>query len=117
MSSRAETIQHRASRENGLRSSEIKQQNLARLRIKPSQGQLLFAHGSGLARVQFDPVHSDPSPNHVHPRGAFRAQTVQKFDAALELNYTIFDFGARAGRTAAAGAELLTANFALKAIR
>jgi outer membrane protein len=42
----------------------------------------------------------------------FYRQTIQTFQAALELNYTIFDFGARAGRIAAARAELLTANFA-----
>ncbi|MCU1260456.1 MAG: outer rane efflux protein [Bryobacterales bacterium] len=47
------------------------------------------------------------------PLGAqFYRQTVQTFEAALELNYTIFDFGARAGRIAAAGAELFAANFA-----
>jgi outer membrane protein len=42
----------------------------------------------------------------------FYRQTVQTFGGALELNYTVFDFGARAGRIAAARAELLTANFA-----
>ena len=42
----------------------------------------------------------------------FYRQTVQTFEGALELNYTIFDSGARAGRIAAARAELLAANFA-----
>lgn len=42
----------------------------------------------------------------------FYRQTVQTFGGALELNYTIFDFGARAGRIAAAGAELLATDFA-----
>src|SRR5216683_5129759 len=42
----------------------------------------------------------------------FYRQTVQTFEGALELNYTIVDFGARAGRITAAKAELLTANFA-----
>ena len=42
----------------------------------------------------------------------FYRQTVQTFAATLDLNYTIFDFGAGAGRIAAAQAELLTANFA-----
>src|SRR4030088_559771 len=42
----------------------------------------------------------------------FYRQTVQTFEGALELNYTIFDFGGRAGRIAAARAALLTANFA-----
>ena len=42
----------------------------------------------------------------------FYRQTIQTFQGALELNYTIFDFGARAGRIAAARAEVLAANFA-----
>ncbi len=42
----------------------------------------------------------------------FYRQTVQTFGGALELNYTIFDFGARAGRIATAGAELLGTDFA-----
>jgi outer membrane protein TolC len=39
-------------------------------------------------------------------------QTFQDFQVALDLNYTVFDFGARAGRIAAARAEVLAANFA-----
>ena len=39
-------------------------------------------------------------------------QTVQTFGGALDLNYTIFDFGERAGRIAATRTELLAANFA-----
>jgi outer membrane protein len=42
----------------------------------------------------------------------FYRQTYQTFEGALELTYTILDFGARAGRIAAARAEVLTANFA-----
>jgi outer membrane protein TolC len=42
----------------------------------------------------------------------FFRQTVQTFGGTLQLNYTIFDFGARAGRIDAARAELLAANFA-----
>jgi outer membrane protein len=42
----------------------------------------------------------------------FFRQTVQTFAVAFELNYTIFDFGARAGRISAARAEVLAANFA-----
>src|ERR1700730_14619512 len=42
----------------------------------------------------------------------FYRQTVQTFEGALELNYTIFDFGARVGRIASAGAELLATDFA-----
>ena len=42
----------------------------------------------------------------------FVRQTVGDFQVALNLNYTIFDFGARAGRINAAKAEALAANFA-----
>jgi outer membrane protein TolC len=42
----------------------------------------------------------------------FYRHTMQTFEGALELNYTIFDFGARAGRIAAAKAQVLAANFA-----
>ena len=42
----------------------------------------------------------------------FYRQTVPVFEASLELNYTIFDFGARRGRIAAESARLLEANFA-----
>ena len=42
----------------------------------------------------------------------FYRQTTQSFDLALDLNYTIFDFGARRGRIDAAKAELLAADFA-----
>lgn len=43
--------------------------------------------------------------------GFFR-QTIQDFQVALDLNYTIFDFGARSGRIDAAKAQVLAANFA-----
>ncbi len=42
----------------------------------------------------------------------FYRQTAQTFEGSLELNYTIFDFGARAGRIAAAQAEQISVNFA-----
>jgi outer membrane protein TolC len=42
----------------------------------------------------------------------FYRQTQQTFAGTLDLNYTIFDFGARAGRIAATRTGLLTANFA-----
>jgi outer membrane protein len=42
----------------------------------------------------------------------FYRQTVQQFDGELDLTYTIFDFGGRAGRIGAARADLLAANFA-----
>lgn len=42
----------------------------------------------------------------------FDLQTVQNFEAALDLSYTVFDFGARRGRINVARAQLLAANFA-----
>ena len=42
----------------------------------------------------------------------FVRQTVETLRVAFEVNYTVFDFGARAGRIDAAKAELLAANFA-----
>jgi len=42
----------------------------------------------------------------------FFRQTIGDFDVVLNLNYTIFDFGARAGRINAAKAESLATNFA-----
>lgn len=44
--------------------------------------------------------------------GQFYRQTVPVFEASLELNYTIFDFGARRGRIGAESARVLAANFA-----
>jgi outer membrane protein len=43
---------------------------------------------------------------------SFLRQTVAAFGPALQLDYTMFDFGARAGRIATARAELAGANFA-----
>ena len=42
----------------------------------------------------------------------FYGQVAQDFQVELDLNYTIFDFGARSGRINAAKAQLLAANFA-----
>jgi len=42
----------------------------------------------------------------------FHGQTIQSFQLALDLNYTVFDFGARSGRIDAARARLLSTNFA-----
>src|SRR5246500_4907284 len=42
----------------------------------------------------------------------FHGQTIQSFQLALDLNYIVFDFGARSGRIDAARARLLSANFA-----
>src|ERR1700747_3766674 len=40
----------------------------------------------------------------------FHGQTIQSFQLALDLNYTVFDFGARSGRIDAARARLLSSN-------
>jgi outer membrane protein len=48
----------------------------------------------------------------VYLTDQFFRQTIADFQVALNLNYTIFDFGARAGRINAAKAEALSANFA-----
>jgi outer membrane protein len=42
----------------------------------------------------------------------FDRQTVESFGGALDLNYTIFDFGGRTSRIAAVRADSLAANFA-----
>lgn len=42
---------------------------------------------------------------------SFHIQTMWESEGGLDLNYTIFDFGARAGRISAAKAEVLAANF------
>jgi outer membrane protein len=42
----------------------------------------------------------------------FYRQTVQDFEVAVQLNYTVFDFGARSGRIDAAKAETLASNLA-----
>lgn len=47
----------------------------------------------------------------VYLATSFFRQTIGDFQVALNLNYTLFDFGARAGRIAAARAEALAANF------
>jgi outer membrane protein len=41
----------------------------------------------------------------------FWSQTLETLQASMELNYTILDFGARAGRITAARAEVLAADF------
>ena len=42
----------------------------------------------------------------------FYRQTIPAFEVALDLNYTVFDFGARRGRISAEAAKVLAANFA-----
>src|SRR5258708_7590548 len=71
----------------------------------------------GVARRELYPtvaavVLSETDRSEVLLASRFYRQTVQSFGGALDLNYTIFDFGGRAGRIAAARADLLAANFA-----
>jgi len=49
---------------------------------------------------------------HAYLEDRFFRQTFGDFEVALNLDYTVFDFGARAGRINAAKAEVLAANFA-----
>jgi outer membrane protein TolC len=70
---------------------------VARSELYPT---LAAAALSGVARSQ------------VYLVDRFYRQTIADFQVALNLNYTIFDFGARSGRIAAATAEVLAANFA-----
>ena len=71
----------------------------------------------GVARAQLYPTVvaaalSETNREQVYLNTRFYRQTVQSFDLALDLNYTVFDFGARSGRIDAARAQLLAANFA-----
>src|ERR1700726_3454578 len=71
----------------------------------------------GVARSELYPtlaaaVLSETSRSNVLFGNEFFPQTIQDFQVGLDLNYTVFDFGARSGRISAAKAELLAANFA-----
>jgi len=71
----------------------------------------------GVARSELYPTVaalalSQTSRSEVLLASQFYRQTVQSFGGALALNYTIFDFGGRAGRIAAARAHSFAANFA-----
>jgi outer membrane protein len=71
----------------------------------------------GIARSELYPALSAVALSSVNraevPLGSpFYRQTVPVFEASLELNYTIFDFGARRGRIDAEAARALEANFA-----
>jgi outer membrane protein len=70
----------------------------------------------GIARSELYPALSAVALSGVNRAevplgGQFYRQTVPVFEASLELNYTIFDFGARRGRIAAETAHVLEANF------
>jgi outer membrane protein TolC len=71
----------------------------------------------GVARSELYPTVaaaalSETSRSNVLFGNEFFPQTIQDFQVGLDLNYTVFDFGARSGRISAAKAELLAANFA-----
>lgn len=71
----------------------------------------------GISRSELYPTLSaaalsQTSRAEAFSRDQFFRQTVQDFELALDLNYTIFDFGARSGRIDAARAQLLAANLA-----
>src|SRR6266436_4704808 len=72
----------------------------------------------GVARSELYPTVaalaiSETNRSEVLLASRFYRQTVQSFGGALDLNYTIFDFGGRAARIAAARADLFAANFAV----
>src|SRR6201998_4354682 len=71
----------------------------------------------GIARSELYPTIAAAALAGVDREQAYLAkrffrQTIGDFQVALNLNYTILDFGARAGRINAAKAEALAANFA-----
>jgi outer membrane protein TolC len=71
----------------------------------------------GIARSELYPTVAAAALAGVDREQAYLAnrffrQTIGDFQVALNLNYTILDFGARAGRINAAKAEALAANFA-----
>jgi len=75
----------------------------------------------GIARAELFPTLaavaiSETSRQQAFFGNRFYGQEVQDFQVELDLNYTVFDFGARAGRINDAKARLLTANFAFNDI-
>jgi outer membrane protein len=71
----------------------------------------------GIARSELYPTLvavalSQTNRQQVLINNKFDRQTIQDFAVAVELDYTIFDFGARRGRINAAKAETLAANLA-----
>lgn len=80
------------------------------------EGVCAQAAALGIARSELYPVLSAVALSGVDrseiPFGSqFYRQTVPVFEASLELNYTIFDFGARRGRINAKSARLLSSKF------
>ena len=75
------------------------------------------ADALGVARSELFPtlavaVLSQTERDEPYSGTAFYRETIQSFNLTLDLNYTIFDFGARTGRIDAARAGLLAADFA-----
>jgi outer membrane protein len=75
------------------------------------------AAGLGISRSELYPTLAAAALSQTESVQAFfgdrfHGQTIQSFELALDLNYTVFDFGARSGRIDAARARLLSANFA-----
>src|SRR3984885_2896047 len=71
----------------------------------------------GVARSELYPTGaaaalSETNRSEVLLASRFYRQTVESFGGELDLSYTIFDFGGRAGRIAAARSGLFAANFA-----
>ena len=71
----------------------------------------------GVARSELYPTLaaaalSDTGRSEAFFGGQFYKQVTQDFELALELNYTVLDFGARSGRINVATARLLAANLA-----
>jgi len=71
----------------------------------------------GITRSELYPTLAAAAISHTESVQAFfgdrfHGQAIQSFELALDLNYTVFDFGARSGRIDAARARLLSANFA-----
>src|SRR6267154_3580960 len=70
----------------------------------------------GVARSELFPILaavavSETNRKEVLFSDRFYGQVIQSFQMELDLNYTLFDFGARTGRINAAKAQLLAANF------
>jgi outer membrane protein len=70
----------------------------------------------GIARSELYPTLAAVALSQTNSYGvlfgsSFYRQTVQTFQGVFDLNYTIFDFGARGGRISQARAEVLAANF------
>ncbi len=75
------------------------------------------ADALGVARSELFPTLAAAALSQTDRAEAYSStryyrETSQAFDLELDLNYTLFDFGARSGRIGAAKAELLAANFA-----